>query len=461
MARSQEGRARALYGGNMGASSRPGPLVCSVREDKESVVRETTVPKFEIKDRSLSSIGAERISWAAQDMPVVRLIRERFSRQLPFKELRVSACAHVTTETANLALALATGGADCLLISSNPLSTQDDVAAALVAEHGIAVFAIKGEDNATYHRHIRIALDHRPHLIIDDGSDLVAALVQERPQQVKEIIGTTEETTTGITRLEAMQRDGKLTFPAVAVNNAKTKHLFDNRYGTGQSTLDGIIRATNRLIAGRTVVIVGYGWCGKGCAMRARGLGASVVVTEVDPVRAIEAVMDGFRVMPVTEAAPLGDLFITVTGNRHVIDRQHFEKMKDGAIVCNSGHFDLELNLQALAKMAKARRPARPYMEEYLLSSGNRIYVLAEGRLVNLSCAEGHPASVMDMSFANQALALEHLVKSRGSLKPGLNLLPAAVDQEIAALKLQSMGVKIDTLTPEMIEYIGSWTISS
>jgi adenosylhomocysteinase len=390
-------------------------------------------------------------------MPVLNLIKERFSSEKPLKGLKVSVCAHVTSETANLASALATGGAECLIIASNPLSTQDDVAAALVRDYGLAVYAIKGEDIATYHRHIQVALDFRPKLIIDDGSDLVATLVQERSLQVAELIGTTEETTTGVTRLMAMQRDGKLTFPAIAVNNAQTKHLFDNRYGTGQSTLDGIVRATNRLIAGRTVVILGYGWCGKGCAMRARGLGANVIITEVNPIRAIEAVLDGFRVMPIDEAAVIGDLFITVTGNRHVIDGKHFEGMKDGAIVCNSGHFDLELNLVALEQTAKAKREVRQYMDEYLLKSGNRIYVLAEGRLVNLSCAEGHPASVMDMSFANQALALEYLVKQGKSLKKGVNVLPDSVDEEIARLKLKSLGIEIDRLTAEMSEYMSSW----
>jgi adenosylhomocysteinase len=411
----------------------------------------------EIKDESLSSLGKQRIEWAEADMPVLRMIRERFQQEKPLKGLRLSACAHITTETANLAITLKAGGADCVLIASNPLSTQDDVAAALVVEHGISVFAIKGEDIPTYHRHINKALDHRPQLIIDDGSDLVATLLQERRDQIKEVIGTTEETTTGITRLESMQRDGQLTFPAIAVNNAKTKHLFDNRYGTGQSTLDGIIRATNRLIAGRNVVVLGYGWCGKGCAMRARGHGANVIVTEVDPVKAIEATMDGFRVMPIAEAAALGDLFVTVTGNRHVIDGPHFEKMKDGAIVCNSGHFDLELNLVALEKLSKSRREVRPLMDEFVLKNGNRIYVLAEGRLINLACAEGHPASVMDMSFANQALSVEYLVKNKETLGAGIHVLPGSVDQEIASLKLKSMGVKIDQLTPEMLEYIGSW----
>ena len=416
-----------------------------------------TVMATEIKDIGLAALGKQRIEWAEGDMPVLKMIRERFEKEKPFKGLRVSVCAHVTSETANLAKALVAGGADCVVIASNPLSTQDDVAASLVKDWNMSVFAIKGEDIPTYHRHINVALDHRPHFIIDDGSDLVATLLQERPEQVAEVIGSTEETTTGITRLHSMQRDGALKFPAIAVNDAQTKHMFDNRYGTGQSTLDGIIRATNRLVAGRNVVVLGYGWCGKGCAMRARGLGANVIVTEVDPIRAIEAVMDGFRVMPVAEAAAIGDLFITVTGNRHVIDEAHFAVMKEGAIVCNSGHFDLELNLDALRKIAKSRREVRPLMEEFVLPSGNKVYVLAEGRLVNLSCAEGHPASVMDMSFANQALALEYLAKNKGKLSAGVHTLPLEIDQEIASLKLKSLGMTIDKLTPEMTEYMNSW----
>ncbi|CAN5441675.1 adenosylhomocysteinase [soil metagenome] len=415
------------------------------------------MPASEIKDINLAGLGKQRIEWAEGDMPVLRMIRERFRKEQPFKGLRLAVCAHITSETANLATTLAAGGADCLLIASNPLSTQDDVAAALVKEHNLSVYAIKGEEVSTYSKHVRIALDHKPHIIIDDGSDLVATLLQERQGQIKDIIGTTEETTTGITRLIAMEKDNQLTFPAIAVNDAQTKHMFDNRYGTGQSTLDGVIRATNRLVAGRNVVVLGYGWCGKGCAMRARGMGANVIVTEVDPLRAIEAVMDGFRVMPIDEAAALGDMFITVTGNRHVIDGPHFAKMRDGAIVCNSGHFDLELNLVALEKQAISKREVRPLMEEFVLANGNRVYVLAQGRLVNLSCAEGHPASVMDMSFANQALAVEYLVKHKGKLKAGVNQLPAEVDQEIATLKLKSLGMQIDKLTPEMNEYMNSW----
>jgi len=424
-------------------------------------VTNKVLPPCEVKDLSLAKLGKQRIEWAGQDMPVLRMIRERFSRELPFKGLRTSICAHVTTETANLGLALAAGGAQIVLIASNPLSTQDDVAASLAEDYNLSVYALKGEDMVTYNRHLNVALDHKPQLIIDDGSDLVATLVQERPGQVKDIIGTTEETTTGINRLIAMEKDGVLPFPAIAVNNAQTKHLFDNRYGTGQSTLDGIIRATNRLIAGRTVVVLGYGMCGKGCASRAKGMGASVIVTEVDPVKAIEAVMDGFRVMPIAQAAKEGDIFITVTGNRHVIDKEHFRVMKDGAIVANSGHFDLELNLVALKELSKSQREVRLYMDEFELSTGNKIYVLAEGRLVNLACAEGHPASVMDMSFANQALALEYLVKQGKSLKAGINLLPASVDEDIAQLKLKSLDIEIDTLTPAMTEYMSSWKSGS
>jgi len=421
------------------------------------VSNSSTLPASEIKDIALAGLGKQRIEWAEADMPVLKLIRERFRKEQPLKGLRASVCAHITSETANLAITLAAGGAQCLLIASNPLSTQDDVAAALVKEHNLSVYAIKGEDIATYNKHLQIALDYKPHLIIDDGSDLVATMVQERPEYVKNVIGTTEETTTGINRLVAMEKDGALSFPAIAVNDAQTKHMFDNRYGTGQSTLDGVIRATNRLVAGRNLVVLGYGWCGKGCAMRGRGLGANVIVTEVDAIRAIEAVMDGFRVMPIDEAAALGDIFITVTGNRHVIDGPHFAKMKDGAIICNSGHFDLELNLVALQNQSTKAREVRPLMEEYALKSGNRVYVLAQGRLVNLSCAEGHPASVMDMSFANQALALEYLVKHKGSLKAGVNVLPKEVDQQIATLKLNSLGVQIDSLTTEMSAYMNSW----
>jgi adenosylhomocysteinase len=413
---------------------------------------------YDVKDTGLAPQGKQRIEWAERDMPVLRLIRERFAAEKPLLGKRLIACAHITTETANLARALQAGGAEAILIASNPLSTQDDVAASLVADWGIPVFAIKGESKETYNRHVRTALDFKPEIIIDDGSDVVATLLKERGDQVKDIIGTTEETTTGIQRLLAIAKAGLLTFPSIAVNDAQTKHFFDNRYGTGQSTLDGIIRATNILLAGRTLVVVGYGWCGKGVALRARGMGSNVVVTEVDPIKAIEAVMDGFRVMPIAAAAPLGDIFVTVTGNRHVIDGDHFAVMKDGAIVCNSGHFDLELNLVALGQMSEAVAKVRPFAEEYKLkSNGNRVIVLGEGRLINLAAAEGHPASVMDMSFANQALSVEYLVKNHGTLTPGVHLLPKEVDAEIASLKLHALGMAIDTLTSEQVEYIGSW----
>ena len=414
--------------------------------------------KHEVKDLALAPLGRQRIEWAGREMPVLRQIRDRFAQEKPFAGIRLVACCHVTTETANLAIALKAGGADAVLIASNPLSTQDDVAACLVTDYEIPVFAIKGEDNETYNRHVQIALDHRPNIIIDDGCDVVATLVKERQEQLADIIGTTEETTTGIVRLRAMFKDGVLSFPAVNVNDADTKHFFDNRYGTGQSTLDGIIRATNILLAGKTLVVVGYGWCGKGTALRARGLGANVIVTEIDPIKAIEAVMDGFRFLPMAEAAPLGDLFITVTGNKHVIRGEHFDVMKDGAIVCNSGHFDIEIDLKALGAKATEVKTVRPFTEEYRLQNGKSVVVLGEGRLINLAAAEGHPSAVMDMSFANQALGCEYLVKNKGKLEPGIHAIPTEVDQEIARLKLQAMGIKIDTLTPEQIEYINSWT---
>jgi adenosylhomocysteinase len=414
--------------------------------------------EFDIKDIGLAAEGKKRIEWSEREMPVLRLIREKFATEKPLEGVRLVACAHVTTETANLVRTLQAGGAESILIASNPLSTQDDVAASLVADWGVPVYAIKGESTETYNRHVRTALDSRPQIIIDDGSDVVATLLKERGEQKNEIIGTTEETTTGIVRLQAMEQAGVLTFPAMAVNNAQTKHFFDNRYGTGQSTIDGIIRATNILLAGRTVVVVGYGWCGKGVAMRARGLGSNVVVTEINPIKAIEAVMDGFRVMPMNEASAIGDIFITVTGNRHVIDGAHFAKMKDGAVVCNSGHFDLELNLVALREMSKQSVNLRPFVEEFTVKeTGSRVIVLGEGRLINLAAAEGHPASVMDMSFANQALSAEYLVKHRGELKPGVHTLPEEVDTEIAGLKLKALGISIDTLTPEQVEYLSSW----
>lgn len=414
--------------------------------------------KHEVKDLSLAPQGRQRIEWAGREMPVLRQIQDRFAQEKPFAGIRLVACCHVTTETAHLAIALKNGGADAVLIASNPLSTQDDVAASLVADYGIPVFAQKGEDSAMYNRHVQIALDHRPNIIIDDGCDVVATLVKERQDQLPELIGTTEETTTGIVRLRAMFRDGVLTFPAVNVNDADTKHFFDNRYGTGQSTLDGIIRATNILLAGKTLVVAGYGWCGKGTALRARGMGANVIVTEIDPVRAIEAVMDGFRVMPMAEAAAHGDIFVTVTGNKHVIRAEHFASMKDGAIVCNSGHFDIEIDLKSLGAEATEVKDVRNFTQEYRLQSGKSIVVLGEGRLINLAAAEGHPSAVMDMSFANQALACEYLVKNQGKLEPGIHSIPTEVDQEIARLKLQAMGIAIDSLTPEQIEYINSWT---
>jgi adenosylhomocysteinase len=414
--------------------------------------------EYDIRDINLANTGKDRIEWADREMPVLRLIRERFASEKTLDGLKLVACAHITTETANLARTLKDGGADAVLVASNPLSTQDDVAAALVSHYGIRVYAIKGESTETYNSHINAALDSRPQVIIDDGSDVVATLIKERRNQIPEIVGTTEETTTGIVRLKAMEAAGVLSFPSIAVNDAQTKHLFDNRYGTGQSTLDGVIRATNLLMAGRTLVVVGYGWCGKGVAMRARGLGANVVVTEVDPIKAIEAVMDGFRVMEMNDAAKIGNVFITVTGNRHVIDGHHFASMRDGTIICNSGHFDLELNLVALREMSEPPVKVRPFVEEYQIKeSGNRIIVLGEGRLINLAAAEGHPASVMDMSFANQALSVEYLIKNKDMLAAGVHKLPTEVDMEIASLKLKSMGITIDSLTPEQIEYLSSW----
>ncbi|MFP4219447.1 MAG: adenosylhomocysteinase [Phormidium sp.] len=418
----------------------------------------TSVPiKHEIRDPALATLGKQRIDWAGREMPVLAQIRDRFEAEKPLAGIKLVACCHVTTETAHLAIALKAGGADALLIASNPLSTQDDVAASLVVDHGIPVYAIKGEDAATYERHVQIALDHHPNIIIDDGSDVVATMVKERQEQLSELIGTNEETTTGIVRLRAMFNDGVLTFPAMNVNDADTKHFFDNRYGTGQSTLDGVIRATNMLLAGKTLVVAGYGWCGKGVALRGRGMGANVIVTEIDPVRAIEAVMDGFRVMPMAQAAPLGDLFITVTGNKHVIRREHFDVMRDGAIVANSGHFDIEIDLKSLKEMASDVKAVRPFTEEYRLTSGKSVIVLGEGRLVNLAAAEGHPSAVMDMSFANQALACEYLVKNKGKLEPGLHSIPEEIDREIARLKLVAMGIDLDSLTPEQHEYINSW----
>jgi adenosylhomocysteinase len=389
-------------------------------------------------------------------MPVLKLIGERFAREKPLKGVRLAACLHITTETANLALVFQEGGAELALCASNPLSTQDDVAAALMAEYGFPVYAIKGEDNETYYKHINAALEHGPHITLDDGADLVSTIHKDRQELVSSIIGGTEETTTGCIRLRSLAQEGKLLYPIIAVNEADTKHFFDNRYGTGQSTIDGITRATNILWAGKRVVACGYGWCGRGVALRARGLGAHVIVTEIDPIRALEAVMDGYPVMPIAEAAKIGDIFITLTGNISVLDKTHFAAMKDGAIIANSGHFNVEINIPALEEMAKAKRRLRPYVDEYTLPDDRRIFLLAEGRLINLAAAEGHPASVMDMSFANQALCVEHMVKGRKA-KPGVYPVPKDIDREVGRLKLASMGITIDTLTEKQSKYLGSW----
>ena len=413
--------------------------------------------KFDVKDLKLAEGGRRRIEWAEREMPVLRSIHERFELERPLEGIRMSACLHVTTETANLMRTLQAGGADVVLTASNPLSTQDDVAACLVSHFEIPVFAIKGENNRTYYKHIDAALDHRPQLTMDDGADLVSTLHKERWGQLSEVIGGTEETTTGVIRLRAMAADGELKFPVVAVNDAMTKHFFDNRYGTGQSTIDGIIRATNILLAGKTFVVAGYGWCARGLAMRARGMGSNVVVTEVDPMKALEAVMDGFRVMPMMEAAPIGDIFITLTGDINVLDKHHFEVMKDGAIVGNSGHFNVEINLPALEEMAEEKRLVRPFVDAYHLPDGRTLHVLGEGRLINLAAAEGHPASVMDMSFANQALSAEYMVKNADKLENIVYGVPEEIDREIARLKLESMNVIIDKLTEEQIKYLNSW----
>jgi adenosylhomocysteinase len=412
---------------------------------------------YDVKDLGLAEAGRQRIEWAGQEMPVLKLIRERFEKERPLEGIKMSACLHVTAETANLARALAAGGADLVLVASNPLSTQDDVAAALVSYDEIPVYAIKGEDNATYYQHLKAALDHSPQITMDDGADLVTGMLKERRDLLTNLIGSTEETTTGVIRLKAMAKDGVLSFPVVAVNDSLTKHLFDNRYGTGQSTLDGVIRATNVLIAGKTVVVGGYGWCSKGIAMRSKGFGADVIVTEIDPVKALEAAMDGFRVMPMAQAARLGDIFITATGDIHVLDGEDFELMKDGAIVANSGHFNVEINIPQLEALSVEKRQPRPFIEQYVLRDGRRINLLGEGRLINLASAEGHPSAVMDMSFANQALASEFLLKNRGKLEPKVYALPEEVDREIAALKLAAMGVTIDTLTSEQERYLNSW----
>lgn len=412
---------------------------------------------YDILDAKLAEGGRRRIQWAEREMPVLRLIQARFEKEKPLNGVRISACLHVTTETANLMRTLQSGGADVVLTASNPLSTQDDVAASLVSHDEIPVFAIKGEDNTTYYKHIYAALDHKPQITMDDGADLVSVLHKERRDLLPEVMGGTEETTTGVIRLRAMAADGALAFPVIAVNDAMTKHFFDNRYGTGQSTIDGIIRATNTLLAGKTFVVAGYGWCGRGLAMRARGIGANVIVTEVDPMPALEAVMDGFRVMPMEEAAKIGDIFCTVTGDINVVDRHHFEMMKDGAIVANSGHFNVEINIPALQDMSTEVRRVRPFVDQYELADGKKIHILGEGRLINLAAAEGHPASVMDMSFANQALSLEYMVKNYDRLQKKVYAVPEEIDREIARIKLAAMNVEIDVLTPEQVAYLNSW----
>jgi len=411
----------------------------------------------DIKDASLAEGGRRRISWAAREMPVLDQIRERFEKEKPFKGIRMSACLHVTTETANLMTTLQAGGADVVLTASNPLSTQDDVAASLVHHHEIPVYAIKGEDDATYYKHINAAIDHKPHITMDDGADVVSTLHKDRRDMLEHVIGGTEETTTGVIRLRAMAADGALTFPVVAVNDAQTKHFFDNRYGTGQSTIDGIIRATNVLLAGKTFVVAGYGWCGRGLAMRARGMGSNVIVTEIDPLRALEAVMDGFRVMPMIDAVQIGDVFCTLTGDINVLDKHHFEAMKDGAIVSNSGHFNVEINIPSLAEMAVEKNLVRPYVDQYVMPDGRQIHILGEGRLINLASAEGHPASVMDMSFANQALSAEYMVKNADTLQKKVYAVPEEIDKEIARLKLEAMDIGIDVLTEQQVKYLNSW----
>ena len=414
--------------------------------------------KHHIKDIALADAGLARIEWADRDMPVLVGIRDRFSRERPLKGMRISACLHITTETANLLRTLVEGGADVVACASNPLSTQDDTAAALVKHYGVSTFAIKGEDTKTYYQHIDRAIDHLPHITMDDGADVVGRIHADRPKLINCILGGTEETTTGVIRLSAMHREGKLRYPIFAVNDAKTKHYYDNRYGTGQSSLDGIMRATNRLLAGRTIVVSGYGWCGRGVVSRAAGMGMKVIVCEVDPFKALEAHMDGYRVMPAEEAAQWCDVWITVTGNKNVIDAKEFAKMKDGAILCNSGHFNAEINIAWLEENAVAKRELKPMVEEYELPDGRRIILLAEGRLINLSAAEGHPAEVMDLSFANQALAVEYIAKNASDMKPGVYQIPASIDRQIALLKLESLGIRIDHLSPEQQEYLSSWT---
>ncbi len=415
----------------------------------------------DVKDMALADEGQLRIDWALREMPVLRLIGKRFAQEKPLKGVRISACLHVTTETANLVSVLKDGGADLVVCASNPLSTQDDVAAAVVKNYGIPVYAIKGEDQATYYKHIKAALEHHPQITLDDGADLVSTMHKNYTELLKNMIGGMEETTTGVIRLRSMAKDKQLKYPIIAVNDAQTKHFFDNRYGTGQSTLDGIIRATNILLASKKVVIFGYGWCGRGVAMRASGMGAQVIVVEVDPIKALEAVMDGFQVMTSREAARIGDIFITLTGDINVLDRQHFELMKEGAMFANSGHFDVEINIKALKQMAQKQRRVRQFVDEYTLSDGKHIYLLGEGRLINLAAAEGHPASVMDMSFANQALCAEYMVKEGARLKPGVLSVPLKIDEHVGKLKLAAMGIKIDRLTAEQKKYLASWEIGT
>jgi adenosylhomocysteinase len=416
-----------------------------------------TEANYDVKDMALADQGRRRIDWAETEMPVLRLLRERFERERPLQGLKISACLHVTAETANLMRTLAAGGADVLLVASNPLSTQDDVAASLVAHEEMPVYAIKGEDNDTYYRHITAALDFQPHITMDDGADLVSGVLKQRPELIDNMLGSTEETTTGVIRLKAMANDGVLKFPVIAVNDSDTKHLFDNRYGTGQSTIDGIVRATNVLLAGKTFVVGGYGYCSRGIAERARGMGALVIVTEIDPVKALEAAMDGFRVMPMAEAARQADFIVTATGDKSVIDGEDFAVMKDGCIVSNSGHFNVEIDIPALEALAAEKRQPRAFVDQYILKDGRRINLLGEGRLINLASAEGHPSAVMDMSFANQALASEFLLKNKGKLAHGVHALPKEVDREIAALKLRAMGITIDVLTAEQAKYLSSW----
>ena len=417
--------------------------------------------EYDVKDLALAEKGARRIAWARSSMPVLRMIEERFAKEQPLKGIRVSACLHVTCETANLMRALKTGGAEVRLCASNPLSTQDDVAAALVKEFGIATFAIRGEDKETYYKHIHATLDAKPNLTMDDGADTIGVIHSQRKELVANVIAGTEETTTGVIRLKSMERDGVLLYPIIAVNDADTKHFFDNRYGTGQSTLDGIMRATNLLLAGKRFVVCGYGWCGRGVASRARGMGANVIVAEVDPLKALEAVMDGFTVLPMLEAAKQGEIFVTVTGNIHILRTEHFAAMSDGAVACNSGHFNVEIDIPALEALSVSHGLARDEVEEYRLRDGRRIYVLSEGRLINLAAAEGHPASVMDMSFANQALGAEYAVKNKGKLEIRVHRVPKAIDAEIARLKLETMGVKIDSLTDEQKKYLASWEMGT